>query len=64
MIWQYQSEPQCAQDYDVSLQDAEKGFFPLWAFDINGRQLRFSCSCGFLPYGYCREGETCGTASP
>jgi hypothetical protein len=65
VIWQYQSKQSgCAPDYDVSLQDPEKGFFPLWAFDINGRRLRFSCTCGFLPYGYCRQRETCVAPAP
>lgn len=60
VIWQYQSKQGgCAPDYDVSLQDPERGFFALWAFDINGRQPRFSCTCAFLPYGYCREREAC-----
>lgn len=60
VVWQYQSKQGgCAPDYDVSLQDPERGFFPVWAFDVNGRQPRFSCTCALLPHGYCREREAC-----
>lgn len=63
VIWQYQSKQGgCAQDYDVSAQNPQTGFFPVWAFDINGRQPRLSCTCAFLPYGYCRERETCAAS--